>query len=156
MPAKEIIYEGWYWGRSVAELKPGEWRPVFLKAGAVTSAQTQIVGPIRQPQCGKTREQEEKYHALIADVREKKQAEGVGEGLSLDDWKRLLVAAFRYDTETDPDLMHHWIQFGSTKLLPQLGNRIGSVMVGEQTRRFPRDLASAFIDWLQAFLDGVE
>lgn len=96
----------------------------------------------------KTREQEMKYHALFQDFAEHKRL--YGKKLDAESWKRLLIDAFKHDTKGDPDLKPLWDDFGATRTLPAL-NHEGFVMVGEQSRRFKKKLAMAFIDWLEAY-----
>lgn len=166
----DIDTPGWYWMREPLALPLigfSQWEAVkcfvrtdgevFLADGTEPRVDAQFVGPLVEPDV-KSRLQEEKYHALIRDIAAAQRLAGVGVDLSDEDWKRLLVAAFKYDTDSEahPELRLLWRKFGSARLLPMLGNRIGSVMVGEQTRRFPKALATAFIEWLQAFQDGVE
>jgi hypothetical protein len=99
----------------------------------------------------KSRDQEECYHALIGDIA--KQWSYCDRKWHKDDMKRLLVDAFRHETKNDPDLRELWERMGEMRLAPAIG-RDGFVALGEQTRRFPKALASAFIDWLYSF--GVE
>lgn len=96
----------------------------------------------------KSREQEEHYHALIRDIAQ--QVTVYGKKLPAESFKRLLIDAFKYDTQNDPDLAPLWKSFGSMELVPAL-NHPGFVVVGEQSRRFGVKLASAFIDWLLAY-----
>lgn len=98
----------------------------------------------------KSREQELHYHALIGDIADTREL--YGKKLPPESWKRLLIDAFRHDTITDPDLAPEWAKFGSVQLVPAL-NHPGFVMVGEQSRRFSKRLANAFITWLQEFKD---
>jgi len=98
----------------------------------------------------KSREQEEKYHAMIGDIA-KQVSIYDGRKLPAESWKRLLVNAFKHDTKDDPDLRDEWAKFGNDlELIPALNNP-GFVAVGEQTRRFGVKLAVAFIEWLYAF-----
>jgi hypothetical protein len=94
----------------------------------------------------KTREQEEKYHAQIGDLAE--QWLYLGVKWSADDMKRILVNGFKEDTKVDADLAECWREMGEVKAVP--GMRGGLVILGDQTRRFPRKLASAFVEWLYA------
>lgn len=94
----------------------------------------------------KTRLQEEKYHAMIGDIA--KQYTHCGRKWEPDDMKRLLVDAFRRDTEDE--LRDLWQQMGIAKTVPSIGGD-GFVTLGASTKRFPRRLAIAFIDWLYAF-----
>lgn len=77
----------------------------------------------------------------------------LGQRLDAEDWKRLLIQAFRYDTKDDAELRDEWRKFGEMRLLPALNNN-GFVAVGEQSRKFSPKLTSVFIEWLYAF--GVE
>lgn len=96
----------------------------------------------------KSREQETHYHAIIGDIAVSERLHG--KKLSPESWKRLLIDAFKHETKNDPDLAPEWAKFGETTLLPAL-NHEGFVMVGEQSRKFSKKLASAFIEWLLAF-----
>jgi hypothetical protein len=85
----------------------------------------------------KTREQEEKYHAMIGDIA--KQAQHMGAKWSAEDWKRLLVDQFLRETEN--------IQ---GKIVPNLDGT-GIVQLGLQTRKFTKEQASEFVEWLYAW-----
>jgi hypothetical protein len=85
----------------------------------------------------KTREQEEKYHAMINDIA--KQAQHLGAKWSSEDWKRLLVDQFLRETEN--------IQ---GKIVPNLDGS-GIVQLGLQTRKFTKDQASEFVEWLYSW-----
>jgi hypothetical protein len=113
---------------------------------AVRAAGAGLEVVIREPR--KSREQEEKYHAQIGDIA--RQYTHVGRKWSDEDMKRLLVDAFKEDTKRDPDLGPLWLEMGDMRLVPAIG-RDGFVALGDQTRRFPKKLASAFIEWLNAF-----
>lgn len=101
----------------------------------------------------KSRDQEEKYHAIIGEIAATELV--YGKKLSPEAWKRLLIDAFKHATKDDPDLAVEWGKFGTVELVPAL-NHAGFVMVGEQSRNFGRKLASAFIEWLLAFQAGAE
>lgn len=119
-----------------------------LAAEACLSAPDGYVCHIAPPK--KSREQEEKYHALIGEIAKSHRVHG--QRLDVESWKRLLIDAFKYDTKGDPDLAGEWEKFGHMQLLPAL-NHPGFVAVGEQSRKFSKKLAGAFITWLQAFQD---
>lgn len=101
----------------------------------------------------KSRPQEEKYHAIIGEIAAAERL--YGKKLSPESWKRLLIDAFKHATKDDPDLNAEWDKFGGVEVLPAL-NHPGFVMVGEQSRKFSKKLASAFIEWLLAFQSGAE
>jgi hypothetical protein len=82
----------------------------------------------------KTREQEEKYHAMIGDIA--KQAQHMGAKWSAEDWKRLLVDQYMREVEE--------IQ---GKVVPNLDGS-GIVQLGYQTRKFTKEQASEFVEWL--------
>jgi hypothetical protein len=85
----------------------------------------------------KSREQEEKYHAMIGEIA--KQAQHIGCKWGVDDFKRLLID--QWASETDRKL---------GRLVQSLdGVRI--VQLGMQSRRFSKEEACEFIDWLEAW-----
>lgn len=100
----------------------------------------------------KSREQEQKYHAMLQDIA--RDCRLYGRDLPADSWKRLCIDAFKHATNTPefPRLMGYWGRFGVPDLLPALNNP-GFVSLGEQSREFPQYVAGAFIEWLQAFGD---
>ena len=85
----------------------------------------------------KSREQEEKYHAMINDIA--KQAQHLGAKWSSEDWKRLLVDQFLRETD---DIQG--------KIVPNLDGS-GIVQLGLQTRKFTKDQASEFVEWLYSW-----
>jgi len=85
----------------------------------------------------KSREQEEKYHAIIGDIA--KQAQHMGAKWGAEDWKRLLVDQYSRDR----------MMYGAP-ILPNLDNT-GIVQLGVQTRHFTKEQASDFVEFLQAW-----
>jgi hypothetical protein len=85
----------------------------------------------------KSREQEEKYHAMINDIA--KQAQHLGAKWSSEDWKRLLVDQYLREEAN--------IQ---GKIIPNLDGT-GIVQLGFQTRKFTKEQASEFVEWLYAW-----
>lgn len=85
----------------------------------------------------KTREQEEKYHAMIGDIA--KQAQHMGAKWSAEDWKRLLVDLYCVEKNIP-----------SGKVVPSL-DLTGIVQLGFQTRKFTKEQASEFVEFLQAW-----
>lgn len=85
----------------------------------------------------KTREQEEKYHAMIGNIA--KQAQHMGAKWSSEDWKRLLVDQYLREVEN--------IQ---GKVVPNLDGS-GIVQLGFQTRNFTKEMANEFIEWLYSW-----
>jgi hypothetical protein len=94
----------------------------------------------------KTRDQEAKYHAQIGDIAD--QWLYLDVKWSAEDMKRILVNGFKEDTKNDPDLAECWRSMGELRAVP--GMRGGLLVLGDQTRRFPKKLASAFVEWLYA------
>ncbi len=85
----------------------------------------------------KSREQEEKYHAMIGEIA--KQAQHLGAKWIAEDWKRLLVDQFCKDTGLT-----------GSKVIPNLSGD-GIVQLGFQTRNFTKEQASEFVEWLHSW-----
>lgn len=96
----------------------------------------------------KSREQERRYHAMIADISH--QFEHCGRRWDAEDMKRLLIDQFRRDTKNDPALRDEWVKVAPLDMAPSLDGS-GVVMLGVQSRKFGKKLATAFIEWLYAF-----
>lgn len=105
------------------------------------NGQCVTVGPPK-----KSREQEKKYHAMVRDIA--RQWRYIDRDWTDEDMKRLLVSGFREDTKDDPVFAELWREFGDWTLAPGLRGEF--VVVGAQTKEFPKPLASAFIEWLYA------
>jgi len=88
----------------------------------------------------KSREQEEKYHAIIGDIA--KQAQHMGAKWSAEDWKRLLVQEFCKQAG-----------FENGQIIPNLAGD-GIVQLGRQTRNFTKEQASMFVEFLLAWSAG--
>ncbi len=85
----------------------------------------------------KSRVQEEKYHAMIGEIS--KQAQHLGSKWDAESWKRLLVDQFCRDSG---------IKTGA--IIPNLSGD-GIVQLGQQTRKFTKEQASEFVEWLHAW-----
>jgi hypothetical protein len=85
----------------------------------------------------KSRDQEEKYHAMLGEIA--MQAQHLGAKWSAEDWKRLLVDLFAKETG---------LQGG--KIIPSLDGQ-GIVQLGLQTRNFTKEQAMEFITFLKAW-----
>lgn len=96
----------------------------------------------------KSRIQEERYHAMIGDIA--RQWEFCNRLWDAEDMKRLLIDQFRRDTIRDDDFTDLWKSMGQVEMAPAIDGS-GVVAMGIQSRRFPKKLATAFIDWLYAF-----
>ena len=91
----------------------------------------------------KSREQEEKYHAIIGDIA--KQAQHMGAKWDAETWKRLLVDKYCRETGLNSQIMAN------------LDND-GLVQLGFQTRKFSKEQASEFVEFLLAWCaeNGIE
>jgi len=85
----------------------------------------------------KSRDQEEKYHAMLGEIAT--QAQHLGAKWSSEDWKRLLVDLFAKETG---------LQGG--KIIPSLDGQ-GIVQLGLQTRNFTKEQAMEFITFLESW-----
>ena len=92
----------------------------------------------------KSREQEEKYHAIIGDIA--KQAQHMGHKWDAESWKRLMVDKFLRETG-----------FMNSPIIPNLDGS-GIVQLGFQTRNFSKEQASEFVEFLLAWCaeNGIE
>lgn len=95
----------------------------------------------------KSRSQEQKYHACINEIAASHRH--LNRALDAETWKRLLVDQFRRDTMDDEEIGEYWRQH-PIEFIPALDGS-GLVILGDQTRDFPKVVAMAFIDWLEAF-----
>lgn len=95
----------------------------------------------------KSREAERRYHAMLNDIA--KQCRHLNDSLDLETWKRLAVDQFRRDTLDDPEIGEYWKGKG-LRIVPSLDGSC-VVVLGEQTRKFPKRVACAFTEWLFAF-----
>ena len=88
-------------------------------------------------QLKKSRDQEEKYHALIGDIH--RAMTEIGSEWSRDDWKRLLIDQWAQDMGQE-----------GSRIAPSLdGKRV--VQLGLQSRKFTVAEGSSFIEWLYAW-----
>ena len=84
-----------------------------------------------------SRDQQEKYHAMIGEVAA--QAQHLGAKWDAEDWKRLLIDRFARETGR-----------AVGKVIPNLSGD-GVVEVGILSRRFSKRTANEFIEWLSAW-----
>lgn len=91
----------------------------------------------------KSREQEEKYHAIIGDIA--KQAQHMGAKWDAETWKRLLCDKFVREIGL------------SSQIMANLDGN-GLVQLGFQTRKFTKEQASEFVEFLLAWCadNGIE
>jgi hypothetical protein len=85
----------------------------------------------------KSRDQEKLYHELIGQIA--KQAQHLGAKWDAEDWKRMLVWQFCKDQKLNEG-----------KIVPSLDGT-GIVQLGQQTRKFTKEQASEFVEWLHAW-----
>lgn len=108
---------------------------------AVAEAPAGYVVTIKEP--AKSRDQEERYHAMIGDIA--KQVQFFGERWHQEDVKRLLVDAFAEVMRQAGTPLHH-----DGRVVPSLdGKRV--VQLGMQTKKFLKSEAREFIEYLFAF-----
>ena len=86
---------------------------------------------------GKSRDQEKLYHELIGQIA--KQMQHMGAKWDAESWKRLLVDQFCRNND---------IKTGA--VIPNLSGD-GIVQLGMQTRKFTKEQASEFVEWLHAW-----
>ena len=85
----------------------------------------------------KSRDQERLYHAMIDEIAQ--QASHMGAKWDAEDFKRLLVWQFLKDSGQN-----------GGKVVPSLDGT-GIVQLGQQTRKFTKEQASEFVEWLHAW-----
>jgi hypothetical protein len=92
----------------------------------------------------RSNEQNEKFHAIIGDIA--KQSSHLGSKWDAESWKRLLVWQFCKDKQID-----------AGKIVPSL-DMTGVVQLGQQTRKFTKEQASEFVEFLLAWCaeNGIE
>jgi len=88
-------------------------------------------------EANKSRDQEQKYHAMIGEIAT--QAQHMGSKWDAESWKRLLVDQFCKDTGLKTGVV-----------IPNLSGD-GIVQLGFQTRKFTKEQASEFVEWLYAW-----
>lgn len=128
-------------------------RAIALLRNVPVDAERSLRVVVDDPLPAKSRDQEQKYHAMIGDIA--RQFQHCGKTWSADDMKRLLVDQFKRDTIKDSDIGPLWHAMGIVEMAPALDGS-GVVVLGVQTRKFPVRLAAIFIDWLQAFGDEIQ
>jgi hypothetical protein len=85
----------------------------------------------------RSNEQNEKYHAIIGDIA--KQAQHMGHKWDAESWKRLMVDKFLRETG-----------FMNSPIIPNLDGT-GIIQLGFQTRKFSKEQASEFVEFLLAW-----
>ena len=85
----------------------------------------------------KSRDQEKLYHELIGQIA--KQAQHMGAKWDAESWKRLLVDSY---------CREKGLKTGA--VIPNLSGD-GIVQLGMQTRKFTKEQASEFVEWLHAW-----
>lgn len=84
----------------------------------------------------KSREQEKLYHAIIGQIA--KQAKLHGSRWSAESWKRFLIDQWAHETGESTTI---------SKIMPSIdGERV--VQLGHQSRRFTKEQAVSFTEWL--------
>lgn len=84
----------------------------------------------------KSREQEKMYHAIIREIA--RQAKLHGSRWSAESWKRFLIDQWAHESGEMSSI---------SKIMPSIdGERV--VQLGHQSRRFTKEQATSFIEWL--------
>ena len=114
---------------------------VWPKVKAALAAGRKLTLEVKD--ASKSREQEQKYHAIIGDIA--KQAQHMGAKWDSETWKRLLVDKYCRETGLNSQIMAN------------LDND-GLVQLGFQTRKFTKEQASEFVEFLLAWCaeNGIE
>lgn len=86
----------------------------------------------------RSQNQNEMFHSIIGEIS--KQATHAGSKWNPDDWKRLLIHKWAQETHRN----------SLERVVPALGGG-GIVQLGLQSRRFSKEEASEFTDWLLAW-----
>jgi hypothetical protein len=81
---------------------------------------------------------------MIGDIA--KQCKHINQTFDVETWKRLLVDAFKRDTINDPDIGEYW-RSNKLSMIPSLDG-CAMVVLGEQTRKFPKKVYTHFIEFL--------
>jgi len=96
----------------------------------------------------KSRDQEERYHAMIGDIAE--QCQHLNRVFDAATWKRLLIDQFKRETLQEPEECAEYWRRHQLTIIPSLdGSAV--IMLGEQSRHFPKKVATVFIEWLFAY-----
>jgi len=92
----------------------------------------------------KSREQEQKYHAILGEIAQ--QAQHMGHKWDAESWKRLMVDKYLRETG-----------FMNSPIIPNLDGT-GIIQLGFQTRKFSKEQASEFVEFLLAWCadNGIE
>lgn len=97
----------------------------------------------------KSREQEERYHAMIGDIAES--CTFMGRKWGKEEWKRLLIDAFVRVMREEAKATGKPDPFaGQGEVVPALDGH-GFVQLGVQSRGFRKAVASQFIEYLYAY-----
>ncbi|ODT75471.1 MAG: hypothetical protein ABS69_10675 [Nitrosomonadales bacterium SCN 54-20] len=91
----------------------------------------------------KSREQEEKYHSMIADIS--RQCEFMGRKWGREEWKRLLIDAFARIKAAEGKPLRGW-----GTVMPSLDGS-GFVQLGIQSRHFRKAEAAEFVEYLYSY-----
>lgn len=133
--------------RRIYKFRKGNETARRLAAARCMEAPDEFVCIIDAPK--KSREQEEKYHAMVADIAN--QCTFMGRTWGKDDWKRLLIDAFVRVMREDAKATGNPDPFaGQGEVVPALDGH-GFVQLGVQSRGFRKATASQFIEYLSAY-----
>lgn len=91
--------------------------------------------------------QNAKLHAMLYDIS--RQCQFMGDDMDEEDWKRVMVDAFYRATINDAEFRDLWSGCIPRTVMNLDGS--GVVMLGAQTRKFPKKLMSGMVDFLHAW-----
>lgn len=94
----------------------------------------------------KTREQERLYHSCFRDLS--RDCLLAGQKQDAEAWKRALLHAFYEATKNDPDFVADW-RSRAPRVIPTLDGH-GLLLIGIESKRFTKRLASAFITFVHS------
>ena len=96
----------------------------------------------------KSRDQEKRYHAMLGDIA--KQCRHLNLELDAESWKRLCVDQFKRETLREPEVCAKYWARHQLSVMPSLdGSAV--IVLGEQTRKFPKGVATVFVEWLYSW-----
>lgn len=98
----------------------------------------------------KTREQERLYHSCFRDLA--RDCLLAGQKHDAEAWKRSLLHAFYDATKHDPEFASDW-RTRAPRVIPELDGT-GLLMIGIESKKFTKRLASAFITFVHATGDA--
>lgn len=123
-----------------------KWRQAEAWCKAMLIAGNELMAEIV---CAKSREQERLYHSCFRDLA--RDCLLGGQKNDEEAWKRALLQAFYEETRDDPQFRSDW-QSRKPRLVPELDGE-GMLLVNIESKRFTKNLATAFITFVHSVGD---